>query len=96
LKLAGWFWKRRLKKTFSVFLLFYFYFSLGRGVALHLNNLKFPAPRMLCTKSGYNWPSGSGEKFTDRQTDRQTHNGQSEKLTCAFISGELKLKVLYK
>ena len=55
---------------------------------------------------GWNWPSGSGEEAenvkslqTDRQTDRQTNrqtdrqmtdNKQSEKLTYAFSSGELK------
>jgi hypothetical protein len=54
--------KKFFKTKFSVFLLFCFYFSLGRDVALHLNNLESPAPRMLCAKSGYNWPSGSEEK----------------------------------
>jgi hypothetical protein len=28
-----------------------------------LNTLEFPPPRMICAKSCWNWPSGSGEDF---------------------------------
>ena len=57
---------------------------------------------MLCTKFGWNWPSGPGEEDenvkrlqtdgrTDGRTDRQrTDDRWSEKLTWAFSSGELK------
>ena len=54
---------------------------------------------MLCAKFGWNWSSGSGEEVenrkglqTDGQTDRQTTDDrQSDMLTWAFSSGELKI-----
>ena len=50
--------------------------------------------RMLCAKFGWNWPSGSGEEDENVKSLRQrrwtTDKYWSEKLTCAFGSGELK------
>ena len=35
------------KKNFSVLLLFCYYFSLEKGIPLHLNKLESPFPRMV-------------------------------------------------
>ena len=68
-------------------------------------NLNPLHPRIFCAKFGWNWPSGSWEEVenrkslqtdgqTDRRTDRQTTDERrSEKLTWAFSSGELKMKL---
>jgi hypothetical protein len=40
LKVAGWFWRRRSLKIFSVFLLFCYYLPLEKGNPIHLNNLE--------------------------------------------------------
>ena len=65
----------------------------GPFIWINLNPLH---PRMLCAKFGWNWlwrRRWKYEKFTDRQTDRQTPDDRwSEKLTWAFSSGELKKK----
>jgi hypothetical protein len=45
LKLARWFWKRRLLKIFSVFLLFRYYLPLEKGYPLLLNKLESPLPK---------------------------------------------------
>jgi hypothetical protein len=45
LKLACWFWRRRFKKKFSVFLLFCDYLPLEKGNPLPSNNLKSPPPK---------------------------------------------------
>jgi hypothetical protein len=45
LNLACWFWRRRFKKFFSVFLLFRYYISLERSNHLCLNKLKSPTPK---------------------------------------------------
>jgi hypothetical protein len=42
--LAHWFW-RKFKKFSSVFLLICCYFSLGMGIALHLNNIESLSPK---------------------------------------------------
>ena len=66
-----------------------------------LNKLESPHPRMLCAKFGWNWSSGllrgsrKYEKFTNGRTDKQTDGQtmdqrQSEKLTWAFSTGDLK------
>jgi hypothetical protein len=73
-------------KMFNVFLLFCYYLPLGKRVPFHLNNLESPTLKMICAKSGQNWPSGSGEEVENvkvyRQTDgRTTYNKRSEKLT---------------
>ena len=64
---------------------------VGPFIWTHLNPLH---PRMLCAKFGWNWPSSSGEEdenVKSLQTDRQTGDRWSEKLTWAFSSGELKI-----
>ena len=58
-KLAQWLWR---KISWIVFSLFHYYLLLENGVALHLNKVEFPLPRMLCAKIGWNWPSGSAEE----------------------------------
>ena len=48
LKLAQWFWRRSLNFVI-VFSLFRYYLLLGKGLALHLNNLESPTPKnALC------------------------------------------------
>ena len=58
-------------------------------------NLNPLHPRVLCTKFGWNWPSGSGEEDEDVKSSRQRRRTMdkfwSEKLTWAFGSGELKI-----
>ena len=62
-------------------------------------NLNPNHPRMLCTKFGWNWSSGSGEEKENgkslRQRGRTTDKLWSEKLTWAFDSGELKTYTHY-
>ena len=62
-------------------------------------NLNPLHPRMLCTKFGWNWSSGSGEEKENgkslRQRGRTTDKLWSEKLTWAFDSGELKTYTHY-
>jgi hypothetical protein len=88
----------RFFKNFSVFLFFCYHLPLGMGVPLHLNKLESPPLRMICAKSGLNWPSGSGEEVenvkvhrqTVRRTDRQTTGDQNSSLELSCSSGELK------
>jgi hypothetical protein len=42
------------------FLHFYDYLPFEEDLALYLNNLKFPLPRMICTKFDWNCRAGSG------------------------------------
>ena len=81
LKLAKWFFKFcQCKFTVSP------WSPLGKDVVLQLN--KFESSSLW--KYGLNWAQSSLEKdkkFTDTQT---TDNRWSEKLTWAFILGELK------
>ena len=45
LKLAQWFWRRRLLEFVDVFSLFRIYLPLKKGRALHLNKLESPLPK---------------------------------------------------
>jgi hypothetical protein len=45
LNLACWFWRRRLFKIFSTFLLFRYYLPFERGYPLPLNKLESPWPK---------------------------------------------------
>ena len=74
---------------FHYFVIIYPWKRAGSFIWTNLNPLH---PKMLCTKFGWNWPSGSGEEDenvkslqTDGQTDRQTDR------RTAFSSGELKM-----
>jgi hypothetical protein len=83
LKLASLFWRTRSLKMFRVFVLFCYYLPLEKGNPVHLNNLEFPPPRTISSKSCKNLPSGSREEVENvkvyRQTDRiTTDNGRSE------------------
>ena len=97
LKLAQWFWRRRFLKLSMYFRSFVTISPWKRASPFILTNLNSLHSR-LCAKFGWNWPSGSWEEVenrknlqTDGQTDRQkTDERWSEKLTCAFSSGELK------
>jgi hypothetical protein len=44
--------EKKIKKKFSVSLLFCYHPPLERGNPLHLNELEFPPPRMICAKFG--------------------------------------------
>ena len=59
LKLVWWLWRRRFLNFVNVFSLFSNNLPLQKVVALHLNKLESPSPKMLCVKYGGNWPSGS-------------------------------------
>ena len=37
--------ENKILKILNVFLLFHYFLLLGKGVALHLNKLRFPSPR---------------------------------------------------
>ena len=70
LNLAEMFWRRRFFYCVNVVLLFLYYFPLEKGVAPHLNKLKFPSPKdALCMHLfGRNWLCGFREKdFKFRQ-----------------------------
>jgi hypothetical protein len=49
LKLAKWFWRRFLNDP-TPFLYFCDYLPLKEDLALYLNKLEFPHPRIMCTK----------------------------------------------
>ena len=63
LKLAQWFWRRRFFKIVNVFSLFLIISPWKRVGPLIWTNLYPLHPRILCTKFGWNWPSGSGEEY---------------------------------
>ena len=86
------------------FLLFRNYLPLEKGEDLYLNKLESPSPKdALCQVwlklAQWFWRRRwKCEKFTDGQTDRwtdrqTTDDRWSEKLTWAFSSGELTLKM---
>jgi hypothetical protein len=97
--LACWFWKR-IKKKFSVLLLFCYYLPLKKGYPLRLKKLKSPSLKDNLYQVWWKvvqwfWRRSRKCKSlqTDRHTDRRTpDNGRSEKLTWAFSSGELKMR----
>ena len=88
------------EEDFLNFLVYFCFFAIispcRKALPFIWTKLNPLAPRMICSKFGWNWPSGSGEEVENvkvyRQTDRQTDDGRSEKLTWAFSSGELKTK----
>jgi hypothetical protein len=83
LKLACWFWRTFFFKFQCIFtLLLLSPLEQGRS---SLNNLKPLSLRMICAKSGQNWPSVSGEEVENvkvyRRTDgRQTTGDQKSSL----------------
>jgi hypothetical protein len=54
-----------------------------------LNKLETPPPRMICAKSGWNWPSGSGEDVEKVKVYRQTDDGQPA-IRIAHLSFQLR------
>ena len=62
LKLAEWFWRRRILNFVNVYLLFHNYLPLEKGSPFIWTNLNPLLPRMLCAKFCWNWPSSSGEE----------------------------------
>ena len=81
------------------FCIFVIISPLMRAWSFIWTKLKPLHPRMMCTKFGWIWPSGSWEEVENvkslrrrrRQRRRQTTDKfWSEKLTWAFGSGELK------
>jgi hypothetical protein len=48
---------------FSVFLLFAIISPWKKAIPFVLTNLNPLNPRMICAKSGLNWPNASGEDF---------------------------------
>jgi hypothetical protein len=84
LKFACWF-PKRFFTIFSVFSLFRYYLSLGKGVVHHLYNSESPLPtddlcQLWLKLAQWFWRrSLKCKSFTDRQTDRQmTDNRRSE------------------
>ena len=98
----GWNWlSGSVEEDFWISSMYFRYFIINppwRRVGPFIwKNLNPLHPRMLCAKFGWNWPSGSGERwkmwkvYRQRRTDGQTTDDRwSEKLTWAFSSGELK------
>ena len=62
--------EKKIFNVVNVFSRFRNYLSLEKGGAIHLNKLESP---------GWNWPSGSGEDFTDSRTDGQRTTGDQER-----------------
>jgi hypothetical protein len=77
LKLACWFWRRRFLKTLLKCIFIILLLSpLGQGRFPSFEQFRInPLPlRMICVKSGKNWPSGSGEEVQNVKVYRQTDN----------------------
>jgi hypothetical protein len=79
LNLACWFWRRRFLKFSLHFYSFAIISPWRRATTFIWTNLKPLSPRMICAKSRWNWPSGSGEEVKNvkvyRQTDRRRTTG---------------------
>jgi hypothetical protein len=64
-----------------------------RAIPFIWTKLKPLSPRMICAKSGWNWPSGSGEEVENvkvyRRTDRRTDDGQPT-IRIAHLSFQLR------
>ena len=82
LKLAQWFWRRRLLNFVNVFSLFRNYLPLEKGGALHLNKLESPSAKdALCQVwlklAQWFWRRRRKcEKVTDRQADEKTEDAR--------------------
>ena len=82
LKLSKWLWRRRFFNFVNVFSLLSNYLPLEKGGTLHLNKLQSPPLKdTLCQVwlklAQCFWRRWwKCEMFTDRQTDRQTDDGQ--------------------
>ena len=64
LKLSQWVWRRNvLSFIIIVFLLFRYFFPLGKGVALPLNETESPSPKYVLQQVGWKWPCGTGGDF---------------------------------
>ena len=96
-----------LEKFFQILSMYFCYFIIispwkrvGPFIWTNFNSLH---PRKLCTKFGWNWPSGSGEEDENVKSIRQQRQPRqtmdklwSEKITWPFISGELKCSISIK
>ena len=87
LKLAQWFWRRRLLNFVNVFSLFCNYLPMKKAWPFIWSNLNPLHPRMKLAQ--WFWRRWKCEKFlTDRQTNGQRTTARwSEKLTWAFRPG---------
>ena len=83
------------------FSLFCYYLHLEKGVALLLNKLEFPLPRILCAKLDWVWPCGSGDDVENvksfqttnrRHADGWTDTQANTKAHFNFRSGKVKRK----
>ena len=86
--------EKRIFKSINVFWLFRYYLPLKKAEPLIWTNLNPLHLRMLCTKFGWNWPSGSGVedenvKSLHRWMDRWTTGDQKN-------SFELSSQVIWK
>ena len=64
LKLIQWFWKRVFSKVVHVFSHIFFVSPLKRDIMrFHLHKLEFHS-RVISAKFSWNWPEGSGYKFS--------------------------------
>ena len=76
-------WKAFTRSNLTCISLIRYNLPLEKGVALHLNKIESPHPRMLCAKFGWNWPSGSveDENVKSLQTDERMDEERPGKLT---------------
>ena len=80
--------EKKIFKISSMYLRFFVIISPWKRVWIFIwTNLNLFHSRMHCAKFGWNWPSSFWE---DESVKRQMDNRQSEKLTWAFSSCELK------
>jgi hypothetical protein len=91
LNLARWLWRRffcccNFQCMFTLLLLS----PLGKRHSLSLEQTWIPFPkRMICAKSGKNWPGGSGEEVENVKLYRRTDDWQ-QAIRKAQLSFQLK------
>ena len=80
-----WFWRGNFFNFFNVI-------SPGKGVALHVNKLDTPLPRIHRAKFGWNWPSGSegeDENVKSLQAIRKALLSELKKTYIIFVGLKL-------
>jgi hypothetical protein len=83
------------EQDFSKFSVYFYSFAVispwRRAIPFIWTNLKPFYPRMICTKSGWNWPSGSGEEVENVKVYRQTVRRTDRRRTTGDQNSSLEL-----